>query len=110
MVKRAISITASAVRKSWRSSLAAFSGRAWLKAAVVFAFALGAVLPFAAFAGEETSFRREIQPLLKEFCYDCHADGANKGNIAFDEFKSDQAVLENHDLWLKALKNIRAGL
>ena len=53
-------------------------------------------------------FRKNIQPILKEFCYDCHADGANKGNVAFDEFKSDAAMLQDHDLWWKALKNLRA--
>ena len=52
-------------------------------------------------------FRKEIQPVLREFCYDCHGDGANKGNVAFDEFKSDDVLLESHDLWLKALKNLR---
>jgi hypothetical protein len=56
------------------------------------------------------AFRKDIQPLLKEFCYDCHGDGANKGKVAFDELKSDQAILENHDLWLKALKNLRGNL
>jgi len=61
-------------------------------------------------ASSLSEFRKSIQPVLKEFCYDCHADGANKGKVAFDEFKSDQAVLEDHDLWLKALKNLRAGL
>ena len=55
-------------------------------------------------------FRKEIQPLLKEFCFDCHGDGANKGGVSFDSFKSDGAVLENHQLWWKALKNLRAGL
>src|SRR5712671_5057314 len=55
-------------------------------------------------------FRSEIQPILAEFCYDCHADGANKGGVAFDEFKSDQVLLEDRDLWWKALKNLRAGL
>jgi len=55
-------------------------------------------------------FRKEIQPILAEFCYDCHADGANKGGVGFDEFKSDQALLEDHDLWWKALKNLRADL
>src|SRR6185369_999687 len=45
-----------------------------------------------------------------KYCFDCHADGANKGNVAFDEFKSDQAVLENRDLWSRALKNLRAGI
>src|SRR5262249_6715080 len=65
---------------------------------------------FGAESANASRFKTEIQPILKEFCYDCHADGANKGNVAFDEFRSDQAVLENHDLWLKALKNLRASL
>jgi hypothetical protein len=54
-------------------------------------------------------FRKEIQPILTEYCSDCHADGAKKGNVAFDELKSDDALL-NHELWLKVLKNVRAGL
>src|SRR4051794_11618863 len=54
-------------------------------------------------------FGKDIQPILKEFCYDCHGDGAKKGNAAFDELKSDDALL-NHELWLKVLKNTRAGL
>jgi hypothetical protein len=55
-------------------------------------------------------FRKDVQPILTEFCYDCHADGANKGGVALDEFKSDQVLLEDHDLWWKALKNLRANL
>jgi len=48
--------------------------------------------------------------MLETFCFDCHADGANKGGVSFDDFKSDPAMLGNHDLWLKALKNVRAGI
>ncbi len=54
-------------------------------------------------------FRQQVQPILTEYCYDCHGDGAKKGNVAFDELKSDDALL-NHELWLKVLKNVRAGL
>jgi mono/diheme cytochrome c family protein len=57
-----------------------------------------------------THFRKEIQPLMTEYCGDCHFDGAKKGNVAFDGFKTDAELLENRDLWLKALKNVRAGL
>src|SRR3954470_9213588 len=55
-------------------------------------------------------FRKEIQPLMTEYCGDCHFDGAKKGNVAFDGFKSDAELLENRELWFKALKNVRAGL
>lgn len=54
-------------------------------------------------------FHKQVQPLLEEYCYDCHADGANKGGVAFDELTSDAAIL-NRDLWFKVLKNIRGGL
>jgi hypothetical protein len=56
-----------------------------------------------------THFQQHIRPVLSQYCFDCHADGANKGGIAFDELKSDDAIL-NHELWLKVLKNVRAGI
>lgn len=55
-------------------------------------------------------FRQDVQPILTKYCFECHADGVNKGHVAFDAFKSDQELLENRDLWLRALKNTRAGL
>ena len=55
-------------------------------------------------------FRKNVQPILEKYCSDCHADGMNKGGVAFDEFKSDEALLGKHDLWLAVLKNTRAGL
>src|SRR6478736_3229435 len=54
-------------------------------------------------------FRKDVQPILEAYCYDCHADGAKKGGLAFDEFKSDEA-LTHPDLWFGVLKNTRSGL
>ena len=78
----------------------------YLLAATIFCgFSAAAVeLPAAA------HFRANIQPILTEYCSDCHADGVNKGGVAFDEFKSDESVVTNRNLWLNALKNLRAGL
>ena len=56
------------------------------------------------------NFQTEVRPLLEKYCFDCHADGANKGKVAFDQFKSEGEVLADHDLWLRVLKNLRAGL
>src|SRR5438552_15875271 len=36
-------------------------------------------------------FRKSVQPILETYCFDCHADGMNKGGVAFDEFKSDES-------------------
>ena len=64
----------------------------------------GAELPAAA------HFRQNARPILERYCSDCHFDGMNKGGVAFDESKSDDALLGQHDLWLRVLKNVRAGL
>src|SRR5882672_2177637 len=66
--------------------------------------ALGAEVPAAA------HFRKNARPILEKYCFDCHADGVNKGGVAFDEFKSDASLLAKPDLWLAVLKNTRAGL
>jgi hypothetical protein len=65
---------------------------------------------FAAELSGAAQFHKDIEPILTEYCSDCHADGAKKGGVAFDEFKSDSDILENHDLWLNALNYLRAGL
>ena len=94
----------------WRVPGVVANGRAvWLGALVC----LGGLGGFGVQAAESLAaakFRKDIQPVLKEFCFDCHGDGANKGGVSFDEFKSDEAALQDHDLWLKALQNLRAGI
>jgi len=61
-------------------------------------------------ASATADFRKTIQPLLKKYCYDCHADGVNKGKVAFDTYKSEAEIVGRHDLWFAALKNVRAGI
>ena len=55
-------------------------------------------------------FRKEVRPILEKYCFDCHADGANKGNVAFDEFNPDLPPAESRTLWWHALKNVRSGM
>jgi hypothetical protein len=55
-------------------------------------------------------FHKEIAPILEKYCYDCHGNGLNKGNVTLDEFASDAELLEKRKLWLAALKNVRGGL
>ena len=63
----------------------------------------------AAAAGAE-QFHRDIEPILSTYCYDCHGNGCKEGSVTLDEFANDDAVLESRDLWLRALKMLRAGM
>jgi len=65
---------------------------------------------FAAELSGAARFHKDVEPILTEYCYDCHGDGAKKGGVAFDELKSDKDLLANHDLWWNALNYLRAGL
>lgn len=57
-----------------------------------------------------TEYRRDIEPIIKEYCYDCHGDGMDKGGVDFDGFNPDQELVASHELWWRALKNVRAGM
>ena len=57
-----------------------------------------------------THFSQQVRPVLDKYCGDCHEDGARKGGVAFDEFKSDADITAKKELWSAVLKNLRAGL
>jgi hypothetical protein len=71
---------------------------------------LGHVVVAGAASPGAVEFRRDIEPIIKEFCYDCHGDGMDKGKVAFDEFNPDKDLTTSQDLWWRALKNLRAGM
>jgi len=62
-----------------------------------------------AVASDLDVFKSEIQPVLDEYCYDCHGNGNKKGGVQLDGFQSE-AALHDHKLWLRALKNVRSGI
>lgn len=59
---------------------------------------------------EAGDFSRDIQPLITRYCADCHADGADKGGVAFDQLAVTNGVPGSGELWHSVLRNLRAGL
>ena len=55
-------------------------------------------------------YHKQIEPILTEYCSDCHMDGSKKGSVTLDQFKSDKDLLENRELWFNVLKHVRAGI
>jgi hypothetical protein len=77
---------------------------AFLSATLIF-------LPNTAVAVAGTSpFVERVEPILFDYCYDCHGDGMRRGNLAFDRYESESELVADHDLWLAVLKNVRAGV
>ena len=56
------------------------------------------------------NYHEKVKPILAKYCYDCHGNGLDKGRVTLDEFSSDAEILGKRDLWLAALRNVRAGL
>ncbi len=53
-------------------------------------------------APNAADYRQKILPVLTEFCFDCHGDGASKGKLAFDRYPDFAALLEDQETWKKA--------
>jgi cytochrome c553 len=59
---------------------------------------------------DEAQFSKEILPILENHCYECHGDGEHKGKVRFDGFSSISELMDQPELWVHALKNLRSGL
>ncbi len=55
-------------------------------------------------------FDRQIRPVLREFCFGCHADGANEGSMSFDDLLSTTDHRQANQTWYRVLKKLQTGL
>ena len=58
----------------------------------------------------ESEFHKKIEPLLQDYCYDCHGDGADKGDLTLDEYAHTSALLEDRKIWLRIWENLRTEM
>jgi hypothetical protein len=52
------------------------------------------------------SYVKDIRPVLETYCWDCHADGAKKGDVVLDTDKDEAAIARNRKLWTGAMFHI----
>jgi hypothetical protein len=71
--------------------------------AIVFARAAEAAAPDVA-----TAFHAKAEPILTQYCARCHNNKLKKGSVTFDV--DETQLLSNKELWLKAIKMLRAGM
>ncbi|MGJ8697657.1 MAG: DUF1592 domain-containing protein [Verrucomicrobiaceae bacterium] len=56
------------------------------------------------------SFEKDVEPLLEDFCHDCHADGSSKGDFSMEDFDDLSAHLSDVSHWLPVWRNIRSQI
>jgi mono/diheme cytochrome c family protein len=83
---------------------------AWLAIAV----AVSALMPVpnVAVAADPVAerFGEKVQPILAEYCLGCHGNGSKKGGVDLDGLEGNGVRLRDHELWLRVLRNVRAGI
>lgn len=68
---------------------------------------ISCVMP--AFAAKGPSFEKEIQPLLKQYCFECHNDTKSKGDLSLEHYKSVETIRKDRKVWELVLKNVRSS-
>jgi hypothetical protein len=58
----------------------------------------------------EISFKKEIEPLLQDYCFDCHGDGSAKGEFSMDEYDDLSKHLDDVEHWLAVWRNLRSQI
>ena len=58
----------------------------------------------------EDSYKKEIEPLLVNYCFDCHADGISEGDFKMDDFANLSAHLDDAKHWIPVWKNLRSQI
>lgn len=61
-------------------------------------------------ADPSADYRRDIEPILDFYCFQCHADGISKGGFSMDEFGSLDAHLDDREHWMPVWRNVRSQI
>lgn len=68
------------------------------------------VLAFCASAYAEESYKTDIEPLLINYCFDCHGDGSKEGEFEMDGFKDLSSHTSDTKHWIPVWKNLRSQI
>jgi hypothetical protein len=69
-------------------------------------FAIIALMNVAAWSDQANQYNKEILPLLQEYCYDCHGDGAKKGKLILDVHSNHADIVADDQLWKLVWQNL----
>src|SRR4051812_19962686 len=56
--------------------------------------------------GKQPIFEKDVAPLFRQFCFECHGNGKHKGGVALDKYKDDAAILADESVWEQVMENV----
>ncbi|WP_197454614.1 DUF1592 domain-containing protein [Stieleria varia] len=62
------------------------------------------------FSADDVTFENDVKLFLRTYCFDCHAEGANEGNVDIGAFLQRNDFQQDTLFWDKLLRNIRADV
>jgi hypothetical protein len=68
------------------------------------------IMILGATAMADESYKSEIEPLLVEYCFDCHGDGSKNGDFRMDGFKDLSTHLGDREHWMPVWRNLRSQI
>jgi hypothetical protein len=58
----------------------------------------------------DATYAKEILPLLKTYCFKCHSGAKPKGDLSFDKFPDEAAVMRDRKAWGAIFRNLDDGV
>jgi len=56
------------------------------------------------------SYINNIQPILEEYCYNCHMDGSEKGYLDLDKYTNFASMTQDRETWVKIKEHLEYKL
>ena len=78
---------------------------------IIIGAALMLSLPVGGSTGNATwadEYQEFVQPILEQYCYDCHGYGGEEGGLALDGAMVEESGQRHREQWLAVWKNLRA--
>jgi len=55
------------------------------------------------------AYHRDIAPLVKKYCIDCHGPKVQIAGIDFSKYPTEASVIKGRETWEKVVQNVRSG-
>ena len=56
------------------------------------------------------AFETDIEPVLSEYCFECHGEGMDKGDVVLDEYEQPEELFDDFALWEGVYSNLEGYL